>query len=149
MSILALTDAIEEVFPPGTLFEAVKPNEHGQYVENAFPWTVARIQIPNTLSRSLAGTRHAQRVRITVTIAGLTFTSVRVKADQLDPVIEGARPAAAGWSLSPIRRLNARDIVEDDSVTLTSANRHPVFTVIEWELTAARAVPVSGSYAAS
>lgn len=139
MSILALTDAIEEVFPNGTLFEAVKPNEKGQYVEDAFPWVVARIHIPNTLSRSMAGTRHAQRVRIAVTIAGLTFASVRVKADKLDPIVEGARPAAEGWSLSPIRRLNTRDIVEDDSITLTSANRHPVFTVIEWELTAARA----------
>ncbi|WP_167199503.1 hypothetical protein [Brevibacterium pigmentatum] len=138
-SILALSDAIEQLFPTGTLFEAVKPNENGQYVEDALPWTVARIQIPNTLSRSLAGTRHAQRVRISVTIAGITFTSVRVVADKLDPLLEGARPIADGWSVSPLRRLNVRDIVEDDSITLTSANRHPVYTVVEWELSAARA----------
>lgn len=137
-SILALTDAIEALFPDGTLFEAVKPNENGQYVESAFPWTVARVQIPNTLSRSMAGTRHAQRVRITVTIAGITFTSVRVIADKLDPVLEGARPTALGWSLSPVRMLNARDIVEDETITLTTANRHPVYTVLEYELTAAR-----------
>lgn len=137
-SILALSDAIEAVFPDGTLFEAVKPNEKGEYVESAFPWTVARVQIPNTLSRSMAGTRHAQRVRITVTIAGITFTSVRVIVDKLDPILEGTRPSAAGWSLSPVRRLNARDIVEDESITLTTANRHPVYTVIEYELTAAR-----------
>lgn len=138
-SILALSDAIEALFPDGTLFEAVKPNENGQYVEDALPWTVARIQIPNTLSRSLGGTRHAQRVRISVTIAGITFTSVRIVADNLDPLLEGARPIADGWSVSPLRRLNVRDIVEDDSITLTSANRHPVYTVVEWELTAARA----------
>lgn len=137
-SILALSDAIEAVFPEGTLFEAVKPNENEQYVESAFPWTVARVQIPNTLSRSMAGTRHAQRVRITVTIAGITFASVRVIADKLDPVLEGARPTAVGWSLSPVRMLNARDIVEDESITLTTANRHPVYTVLEYELTADR-----------
>ncbi|GAA1513797.1 hypothetical protein [Brevibacterium permense] len=137
-SILALSDAIEDVFPEGTLFEAVKPNEKGEYVESAFPWTVARVQIPNTLSRSMAGTRHAQRVRITVTIAGITFTSVRVIVDKLDPILEGARPTAAGWSLSPVRMLNARDIVEDETITLTTANRHPVYTVLEYGLTAAR-----------
>ncbi|MGZ1491485.1 hypothetical protein [Brevibacterium sediminis] len=137
-SILALSDAIEAVFPEGTLFEAVKPNEKNEYVESAFPWTVARVQIPNTLSRSMAGTRHAQRVRITVTIAGITFASVRVIVDKLDPVLEGARPTAVGWSLSPVRMLNARDIVEDESITLTTANRHPVYTVLEYELTAAR-----------
>ena len=138
MSILALSDAIEEVFPNGTLFEAVKPNENGQYVESAFPWTVARVQIPNTLSRSMAGTRHAQRVRITVTIAGITFTSVRVIVNKLDPILDGARPIADGWSLSPIRFFNARDITEDESITLTTANRHPVYTVLEYQLTAAR-----------
>lgn len=138
MSILALTDAIEEVFPDETLFEAVKPNEKGQYVEDAFPWVVARIHIPNTLSRSMAGTRHAQRVRITVTIAGLTFTSLRVIVNKLDLILEGARPIADGWSLSPIRFFNARDITEDESITLTTANRHPVYTVLEYRLTAAR-----------
>ena len=138
MSILTLTDAIENVFPDGTLFEVVKPNEDGKYVENALPWTVARIHIPHTLSRSMTGTRHAQRVRITTTITGLSYTSVRVIADNLDPILEGARPSAEGWSLSPIRRLNTRDIVEDDQMTFTGSNRHPVFTVIEWELTAAR-----------
>ena len=137
-SILALSDAIEALFPDGTLFEAVKPNENGQYVESAFPWTVARVQIPNTLSRSMAGTRHAQRVRITVTIAGITFTSVRVIVNKLDPILEGARPTALGWLLSPVRMLNARDIVEDETITLTTANRHPVYTVLEYELTAAR-----------
>ncbi|WP_423058705.1 hypothetical protein [Brevibacterium linens] len=137
-STLALSDALEAVFPKGTLFEAVKPNENGQYVESAFPWTVARVHIPNTLSRSMAGTRHAQRVRITVTIAGITFTSVRVIADKLDTILEGARPTAVGWSLSPVRMLNARDIVEDETITLTTANRHPVYTILEYELTAAR-----------
>ena len=137
-SILALSDAIEALFPDGTLFEAVKPNENGQYVESAFPWTVARVQVPNTLSRSMAGTRHAQRVRITVTIAGITFTSVRVIVNKLDPILEGARPTALGWSLSPVRMVNARDIVEDETITLTTANRHPVYTVLEYELTAAR-----------
>lgn len=137
-SILALSDAIEAVFPEGTLFEAVKPNENEQYVESAFPWTVARVQIPNTLSRSMAGTRHAQRVRITVTIAGITFASVRVIVNKLDLVLEGARPTAVGWSLSPVRMLNARDIVEDETITLTTANRHPVYTVLEYELTATR-----------
>ena len=139
MSSLVLSDAIEELFPAGTRFDSVKPNEDGQYVEDAFPWTVARVQIPNTLSRSIAGTRHAQRVRIAVTIAGMTYTSVRVIADKLDTLLEGARPSAPGWALSPIRRLNVRDIVEDETITLTTSNRHPVFTVVEWELTATQA----------
>lgn len=138
MSILNLTDGIEALFPDGTLFEAVKPNENGQYVEDALPWTLARVQIPNTLTRSLTGTRHAQRVRITVTIAGMSFTSVRVIMDRLDPLIEGARPFTPGWSTSPLRRLNVRDITEDESITFTSSNRHPVFTVVEWELTATK-----------
>lgn len=136
MNTLVLSDAIEELFPPGTRFEAVKPNEDGLYVEDALPWTVARIQIPNTLTRSMAGTRHAQRVRIAVTIAGMSFTSVRVIADKLDPLLEGARPIAPGWSLSPLRRINVRDISEDETITLTSSNRHPVYTIVEWELTA-------------
>lgn len=138
MSILNLTDGIEALFPDGTLFEAVKPNENGQYVEDALPWTLARVQIPNTLTRSLTGTRHAQRVRITVTIAGMSFTSVRVIMDRLDPLLEGTRPITPGWSVSPLRRLNVRDITEDESITFTSSNRHPVFTVVEWELTATK-----------
>ena len=138
MSLLQLTDGLEAIFPDGTLFEAVKPNETGQYVEDAFPWTIARVQIPNTLTRSMTGTRHAQRVRITVTIAGLSYTSVRVIIDKLDPILEGARPTVPGWSVSPLRRLNARDITEDETITLTGANRHPVFTIVEWELTATR-----------
>lgn len=138
MSILNLTDGIEALFPDGTLFEAVKPNETDQYVENALPWTIARVQIPNTLSKSLAGTRHAQRVRITVTIVGLSFTSVRIIADRLDTTLEGARPIAHGWSVSPLRRLNARDITEDETITFTTSNRHPVFTIVEWELVATK-----------
>lgn len=134
-SILVLSDAIEELFPAGTRFDAVKPNEDGQYVEDALPWTVARIQIPNTLTRSMAGTRHAQRVRIAVTIAGMTYTSVRVIADKLDTLLEGARPFAPGWSLSPLRRLNVRDLTEDETITLTNTNRHPVYTIVDWELT--------------
>lgn len=135
MSILNLTDGIEELFPEGTLFEAVKPNENGQYVEDTMPWTVARVQIPNTLTRSMSGTRHAQRVRITVTIAGMTFTSVRVIFNNLDTLLEGARPITPGWSVSPLRRLNVRDLVEDESITLTNSNRHPVHTIVEYELT--------------
>lgn len=135
-SILVLSDAIEELFPAGTRFDAVKPNEDGQYVEDALPWTVARIQIPNTLSRSMAGTRHAQRVRVAVTIAGMTYTSVRIIADKLDTLLEGARPSAPGWSLSPLRRLNVRDLTEDETITLTTTNRHPVYTIVDWELTA-------------
>lgn len=138
MSILVLTDAIEALFPTGTRFEAVKPNEDGEYVETMFPWTVARVQLPDTRSRALAGTRHAQRVRVSVTVAGVTFTSVRVIVDKLDPRLEGARATAKGWATSPLRRLNVRDITEDDSMTLTTANRHPVFTVLEYELTATK-----------
>lgn len=136
MSILALTDAIEALFPADTHFEAVKPNEKGQYLDSLFPWTVARVQIPDTRTRALAGARHAQRVRVTVTIAGMTYTSVRVIANRLDPVLDGARPSAVGWSTSPLRLVNVRPLGEDDSMTLTTANRHPVFTVLEYELTA-------------
>lgn len=138
MSILNLTDGIEALFPEGTFFETVKPNEDGTYVESAFPWTIARVNIPNTLTTSMTGTRHAQRVRVAVTIAGLSFTSVRVIMDQLDPTLEGARPIAPGWSVSPLRRLNVRDITEDESITLTSSNRSPVYTIVEWELTATK-----------
>lgn len=137
-SILVLSDALEALFPDGTHFGAVKPNEDEQSIEDALPWTVARIQIPNTLTRSMAGTRHAQRVRIAVTIAGMTYTSVRVLYDKLDTLLEGARPIAPGWSLSPLRRLNARDFTEDESISLTDTNRHPIYTVVEWELTATR-----------
>ncbi|MCM1011901.1 hypothetical protein [Brevibacterium sp. XM4083] len=136
MSLLALTDAIEALFPEDTHFEAVKPNEKGQYLDTLFPWTVARVQIPNTRSRSLARTRLGQRVRVKVTVAGITYTSVRTIVANLDPHIQGARPIAEGWSTSPLDLVNAREIAEDDSMTLTTANRHPVFTVLEYELTA-------------
>ena len=136
MSILELTDAIEALFPTGTHFEAVKPNEQGQYLDSLFPWTVARVQIPNTQSRSLARTRLARRVRVNVTVAGITYASVRVVCNNLDPRLQGARPSAAGWSTSPLDLVNAREIAEDESMTLTTANRHPLFTVLEYELTA-------------
>ncbi|GAA1642538.1 hypothetical protein GCM10009700_31710 [Brevibacterium sanguinis] len=136
MSILALTDAIEALFPEDTHFEAVKPNERGQYLDTLFPWTVARVQIPTTRSRSLAHTRLARRVRVNVTIAGVTHESVRAVYANLDPLIQGARPIAEGWSTSPLDLVNAREIAEDESLTLTTANRHPVFTVLEYELTA-------------
>lgn len=136
MSLLALTDAIEALFPEGTHFEAVKPNEKGQYLDTLFPWTVARVQIPDTRSRTLAHTRLGQRVRVKVTIAGITRTSVLAIVDNLDPHIQGARPIAEGWSTSPLDLVNAREIDDDESLTLTTANRHPVFTVLEYELTA-------------
>lgn len=136
MSILSLTDAIEALFPEGTHFEAVKPNEKGQYLDTLFPWTVARVQIPDTRSRTLARTRLGQRVRVNVTIAGITRTSVLAIVDNLDPHLQGARPIAEGWATSPLDLVNAREIDDDESMTLTTANRHPVFTVLEYELTA-------------
>lgn len=136
MSALALINAVKAVFPEGILFEQVKPNEQGVYSEDAMPWTIARIKLPDTLSRSMARTRLAQRVRVTVTITGMTYTSVNVVASNLDPLIQGARPVAAGWSCSQFDRKVTRESVEDKTITLTTVNRHPVFVQIEYELTA-------------
>lgn len=136
MSALALIKAVQELFPDGTLFEQVKPNERGVYSEDAMPWTIARIRLPDTLSRSMARTRLAQRVRVTVTITGMTYTSVNVVASHLDPLIQGVRPVAAGWSCSALDRTTTRDPVEDKTITLTTVNRHPVFAQLEYELIA-------------
>ena len=79
-SVLVLVDAIEALAPAdlNVFPDAVKIGERGQVPAAALPWVVLRVNLPTTLSRSLAGTRTGLSVTITATIAGITATSVRV-----------------------------------------------------------------------
>ena len=136
-SILVLVDAIEALIPAdlNAFTDAVKLNERDQAPESALPWVVLRVNLPTTLSRSLAGTRTGQTVTITATIAGITATSVRVVYQRLNATLEQTTPRAAGWNTSPIREINVRPIAEDRDITLIESNRHPVYKTVEWTLT--------------
>ena len=135
--VIVLVDAIEALVPDGlnVFTDAVKLGERGQVPADALPWVVLRVNLPTTVSRSLAGTRTGQSVTITATIAGITATSVRVIYQRLSAALEQATPHAPGWNTSPIREINARPIVEDRDITLVESNRHPVYTTVEWTTT--------------
>lgn len=143
-SYLTLMDAIEALLPEGlnvhrgTVTPRHRTGDKLGYIEDDLPWIVLNIRFPLILDRSPAATAHGARVLITTTIAGLTDESVGAQYDRLRPHLEGARPQAAGWNVSPIVELNARPIETDRDVTFIDSNRMPRFAVIEWEMTVSR-----------
>lgn len=143
-SFLVLTDAIEALLPDtvNVYSERVEPRHRDGdtvgFVEDDMPWVVVAIRFPRTLGRSPAATAQGGRVVITTTLAGLSVESVRALYDLIHPHLQGARPAAAGWNVSPISEFNARDIDTDHDLTFIGSNRKARFSVVEWEMTVSR-----------
>lgn len=144
-SFLTLTDAIEALFPRDRVSvytDQAEPTDSAgeprDYRENDLPWVVVGIRFPRTLSRSPAATAQGGRVVVTTTFAGLTAESVRAVYDIVRPHLEGVRPLADGWNVSPLVEFNARDIEVDQGMTFTGSNRKARFAVVEWEMTVSR-----------
>lgn len=135
-SVRALATAIVGLIPASinNHTEQVRPDEDGSITES-LPWVVTNVHIPDMRMRSLSRRRHGGICRITTTIAGANADSVRIVYEHLAGALEGARPVAEGWNTSPIEEFNARPIDTDDRFTITDTNRHPVYTVVEWQLT--------------
>lgn len=144
-SFLTLTDAIEALFPSDqvTVYvdEARPSHRDGDdlgYIEDDLPWVVVSIRFPRALGRSPAATAQGGRVVVTATFAGLSTESVRALYDIVRPHLEGARPVAEGWNVSPLTEFNARDVATDHDMTFIGSNRKARFAVVEWEMTVSR-----------
>lgn len=144
-SFLALTDAIESLLPRDKVtvyFDTAEPTHRNGddlgYIEDDLPWVVVSIRFPRALGRSPAATAHGGRVVVTTTFAGLTTESVRALYDNVRPRLEGVRPVAEGWNVSPLSEFNARDVEIDHDMTFIDSNRKARFAVVEWEMTVSR-----------
>jgi hypothetical protein len=97
---------------------------------------VVRQTIPDVWSRSLARSRQAHRCLVRVTVTAGTAEGVRSVAQTVVDGLEGRRPVAAGWSVSPIELLNTRAPEEDRDADPGHGGRYPMFAVLEFEYTA-------------
>lgn len=133
----ALAAAVLALYPDGvTVYDGQVVAPDGVTVPTP-PWVHVTIAIPAVSERSMARPGHLHRVTIRSLVYGLNATAVRRVADKLD-ALEGARPVAAGWSTSPLEQVNTREPVEDQDVTVTGTNRHPMYAVVEHSFTASR-----------
>jgi hypothetical protein len=109
----------------------------GQVPDVAPPaFVVVRQTIPDVWSRSLARSRQAHRCLVRVTVTAGTAEGVRSVAQTVVDGLEGRRPVAAGWSVSPIELLNTRAPEEDRDADPGHGGRYPMFAVLEFEYTA-------------
>ena len=103
-----------------------------------FPYVLLSTNFPTVVERAQSRTVHARELRVRTTVVGESVQSVRIIGQKLEDVLEGARPAVAGWKLGKVEsRPNDQDIIPDTDVTLANG-LNPVYAVMDWVLTASR-----------
>lgn len=131
MSARTLADALRALVP------ATVTRYDGEAPSGAtLPWVVRNVSIPDVDSRSEASTPQGRVGRLRLTFAGATENAVLTIADLVMPSLEGARPVAAGWDVSPLRQVGEVRIYPDTDVTLPTG--HPLVGSAMFEFTATR-----------
>lgn len=104
-----------------------------------YPYVLLSTNFPTVVERAQSRVVQARELRVRTTVVGESVQSVRIIGQKLEDVLEGARPAVAGWSLGRMgSRPNDQDIIADRDVTLANG-LNPVYAVMDWVLTASRA----------
>ena len=98
-------------------------------------FVVVNHRIPNVVSRSEGRSRLAHRCYAIVTVTAPAAQGVRMIAQQVVDALDGARPVADGWSVSPVVLFNTRDVIEDRDVQAANG-RYPMFAKLEFEYVA-------------
>lgn len=124
-----LREALLALFP-------TTPHEGEAPSSATLPWTVASLYIPTASGRALAGAVHGRRVLLRVTVAADTHHGCWNRATGLSAALEGAVPIADGWTVAPLRLINARRVQRDTQVIIPGTNTAPFYTVLEFETTA-------------
>ena len=132
-----LASAVLALYPASvTTFDGQVVSDDGVSVPEP-PWVHVTVGVPDVSERSMARPGHLYRVTVRSLVYGLNALAVRRVTDKL-AVLEGARPVAAGWRITPLEQINTRPAVEDRDVTVTGTNRHPMYAVVEHVFTAAQ-----------
>lgn len=137
MTASAIAEAIYALAPAGV-------NKHrGQAVGTAeapltLPWLVVNQGAPDAQGRSLASTPQAYVGTVLLTVAATSELSALYVLDRALAAYEGARPAVAGWLVSPLEQLGDVKLFTDD-VVVASVNRRVMVAKATFRYTATRA----------
>lgn len=134
MSDVGLGDAILALVPdvPPT-FEVRVPSTQRP------PWHVVSVRVPVVAERSLARREQVSYATLLVKCVAGTARGARSMLEAVQDAVEGARPVADGWLVSPLEQINVRwDPTEGTSVVVAGATL-PVFeAIVEFRCAASR-----------
>lgn len=104
----------------------------------SYPYVLLSTNFPTVVERAHSRAAQARELRVRATVVGEAVQSVRIIGEKLTDVLEGARVDLLNWRTGRIEsRPNEQDIIADRDVTLTSG-LNPVYTVMDWVMTASR-----------
>lgn len=133
MSSDVLASALESLIRGVTVYQ-----EGRVPADPDFPYVLVSTSFPSVVERSAVRSVVASEVRVRTTLVGELPESVRWLGDRVCPVLEGARPVVPGWRLGRVEeRPSGQGVVTDFDVSLPGG-LHPVYTVVDWVLTASR-----------
>jgi hypothetical protein len=104
-----------------------------------FPYVLITTNFPTVAERSFSRSRSAYALRSRMQVVGLTAESVRIIAQILVELLEGKRPAVAGWTLGAIESVpNEQPLQADLDVTMPGTAANPLYQPFDWILTGSR-----------
>lgn len=134
MSVRALGDAVMALMP--ALPDV--PVSEGRATTTTGAWIIVDQRLPRVAGRSEAGTAQPYRCTVRVRLVHQDADGCRALADQVDAAVEGARPDAPGWVVTPLRQFNEREPTEDGDFTATPTDQRFMIAFLEYAFTATR-----------
>lgn len=134
-SSVSLGNAILDLVPTGLApsFEVrVPPTQRP-------PWFVSSVKVPHVAERALARRPQVNHATLLVKCVAGTGQGARAMLAAVQDAVEGVRPVADGWLVSPLEQINVRwDPTEGTSVVVAGATL-PVFeAIVEFRCAASR-----------
>ena len=129
----ALAAAFESLITGLTVYKGTLPSEP------SFPYVYVVTNFPTVAERGYTRDAQSRLLRSRTTVGGLSASSVRIVAQKLSDLLEGARPAVNGWVLGRVEsEPNEQPIQVDLDVTIPNIG-HPLYQVFDWKLTGSKA----------
>jgi hypothetical protein len=133
MSGDALASAFEALITGVTVYKGTIPDNP------SFPYVYVVTNFPTVAERALTRDAQSRLLRSRTTVGGESASSVRIVAQKLSDLMEGARPVVAGWTLGRVEsEPNDQPIQVDLDVTIPNIG-HPLYQVFDWKLTGSKA----------
>jgi hypothetical protein len=104
-----------------------------------FPYVLVVVSVPDVLERAQSRQNVLHGARARCTVVGLTMDSVMIVAPKVAAAMDGALVDPVGWSTGRVEsRPNDQWVREDLGVTDTATGSHPLYTVLDFLVTASR-----------
>jgi len=114
--------------PPLTIHQGRVP------ASPTFPYVLVTGFVPRVSERGVTRVPQGSVAKYRTTVVGTSEASVRVIAGRVTAAVEGAKIAAAGFSVGRVESLlNDLPILRDDDVSTDSMN--VFYAVLEWQFT--------------